>query len=133
VTVAGELQVLPLKIETCRLPVVAVAAQITLPPPSLAQLGSELTVIAKVFHPFQAVPFSSSTIMAALPVRTAQTTCPVTTNAHDGLPTPVAVPVETNAPQEAEAAGIIPRQTTHNMRNCGNRDIQKLLLNFGRA
>jgi len=39
VTVAGVLQVVPLKIATCKLPLVAVAAQITLPPPSLAQLG----------------------------------------------------------------------------------------------
>lgn len=62
----------------------AVAAQYTLPVPSLVQLGSELTTPAK--------------------------TCPVETGAQDGLPIPVALPVEMKPPQVADAAGAISGQ-----------------------
>jgi hypothetical protein len=74
------LQVVPLKIDHCKLPLVAVAAQITLPAPSLVQLGSELTAPTKLVQVVpQVVPLNSFTIMAALPLRTAQTTWSVET------------------------------------------------------
>src|ERR1700685_3720685 len=94
---------------TCMAPAV-VAAQNTLPLPSLVQLGSELTAPARLFHVPHAVPLNSLTMMADLPLRTAHATCPVETGAQDGLPMPVALPVETKLPHEAQAAGAISRQ-----------------------
>jgi hypothetical protein len=87
--------------ETSMPPVVEVAAQITEPPPLLVQLGSEVTDIARVFHPAHLVPLKSFTMIAALLVRTAQATSLVETKAHDGLPTPVFVPVEAGVLQLA--------------------------------
>jgi len=49
-------------------------------------------------------------MMADLLLRTAHATCPVETGAQDGLPMPVAVPVEMKLPHEAHAAGAISRQ-----------------------
>jgi hypothetical protein len=45
-------------------------------------------------------------MMAALPLRTAQTTWLDDTWAHDGVPNPVPVPVEMKLPQLAHAAGL---------------------------
>src|SRR5271156_3349192 len=109
-TVVGALHAVPLKIETGMPPVVAVAAQITAPAPLLVQLGSEVTDIAKVFHPAHFVPLKSFTMIAALFVRTAHATRFVEANAQDGLPTPVFAPVETGLPQLARAAGTSARQ-----------------------
>jgi hypothetical protein len=117
-TFAGTLQVVPLKIDHCKLPLVAVAAQITLPVPSLAQLGSELTVPARLVHAVpHAVPLNSFTMMAALPLRTAQTTWSVETWAQDGTPTPVPVPVEMKVPQLAHADGLRARQSGKSSRH----------------
>jgi hypothetical protein len=55
-------------------------------------------------------------MMADLPLRTAHATCPVETGAQDGLPIPVAVPVETKFPHVAHAAGAISRPVD-NIRN----------------
>jgi hypothetical protein len=55
------------------------------------------------------VPLNVFTMMADLLLRTAQATCPVETGTQDGLPSPVAVPVETKVPHEAHAAGAISR------------------------
>jgi hypothetical protein len=88
----------------------AVAAQYTLPVPSLVQLGSELTTPAKLFHAPHFVPLNSLTMMTDLPLRTAHATCPVETGAQDGLPIPVALPVEMKPPQVADAAGAISGQ-----------------------
>ncbi|SPE32422.1 hypothetical protein SBA7_1220002 [Candidatus Sulfotelmatobacter sp. SbA7] len=110
-TVAGALQMVPLKIDHSRLPLLATAAHITLPAPSLVQLGSELTVPARLVQLVpHAVPLNSFTIMAALPLRTAQTTRSVETWAQDGTPTPVPVPVEMKLPQLAHADGLRDRQ-----------------------
>jgi|SRR5271154_474963 hypothetical protein len=49
-------------------------------------------------------------MMADLLLRTAHATCPVETGAQDGLPIPVAVPVEMKLPHAAHAAGAISRQ-----------------------
>ena len=74
-TLAGALQAVPLKLDHSRLPLVAVAAQMTLPAPSLVQLGSELTAPAKLVHLApHAVPLKTLTMMADFPLRTAQTT-----------------------------------------------------------
>jgi hypothetical protein len=45
-----------------------------------------------------------------LPLRTAHATSPVETDAQDGLPIPVALPVEMKLPHVADAAGAISRQ-----------------------
>src|ERR1700687_5772697 len=66
-TFAGLLHTPPLRIDHCRLPLVAVAAQITLPAPSLVQLGLELTGPARLFHVPHVVPLNRFTITAALP------------------------------------------------------------------
>jgi hypothetical protein len=87
----------------------AVAAQYILPVPSLVQLGSELTAPAKLFHAPHFFPMNSLTMMTDLPLRTAHATCPVETGAQDGLPIPVALPVEMKPPKaptpQAPSAG----------------------------
>jgi hypothetical protein len=45
----------------------------------------------------------------------------------------VAAPVDTNAPQVAEAAEIIPSQTPHNNKNFTKRDMQSSFFKFERA
>jgi len=95
---------------------VAVAAQYTLPVPSLVQLGSELAAPAKLFHAPHFFPLNSLTMMTDLPHRTAHATCPVETGAQDGLPIPVALPVEMKPPQVADAAGAISRQADNDNR-----------------
>jgi hypothetical protein len=87
---------------------VAVAAQYTLPVPSLVQLGSELTVPAKLVHVPHAEPLNSLTMTADWLLRTAHATCPVETWAHEGLPTPVAIPVDLKLPQDPHANGHNP-------------------------
>jgi hypothetical protein len=84
--------------------------QKTLPVPSLVQLGSELTVPARLFHVPHFVPLNSLTIRAEAPLRTAHATSPVETGAQDGLPMPVAVPVEMKLPHVAHESGASPRQ-----------------------
>jgi hypothetical protein len=49
-------------------------------------------------------------MMADLPLRTAHATSKVETDAQDGLPIPVALPVEMKLPHVADAAGAISRQ-----------------------
>jgi hypothetical protein len=56
-------------------------------------------------------------MMTDLPLRTAHATCPVETGAQDGLPTPVALPVEMKPPQVADAAGAISRQADNDSRH----------------
>jgi hypothetical protein len=91
-----------------------VAAQITLPAPSLVQLGSELTVPASLDHVPHDVPLNWFTMMADAKFRTAHATRPVEACAQDGLPMPVAVPVDTKLPQLADAEGANPRQAYKN-------------------
>jgi hypothetical protein len=113
----GVLHAPPLRTVTSRPPLAAVAEQYTLPAPSLVQLGSELTVPAKLFHVPHFVPLNSLTMMTDLPLRTAHATCPAETGAQDGLPIPVAVPVEMKPPQVADAAGAISRQAENDSRH----------------
>ena len=56
-------------------------------------------------------------MMTDLPLRTAHAMCPVETGAQDGLPTPVALPVEMKPPQVADAAGAISRQADNDSRH----------------
>jgi hypothetical protein len=49
-------------------------------------------------------------MMADLPLRTAQATSSGETDAQDGLPIPVALPVEMKLPHVADAAGAISKQ-----------------------
>src|SRR6516162_4973192 len=101
----GTLHVVPLKVDTCNLPLVAVAAQITFPAPSLVQLGSDWTVPARLVHAPQVAPLNSLTMTVDRLLRTAHATWLVETSAHEGMPIPVAVPVEMKLPQLAHAAG----------------------------
>jgi hypothetical protein len=55
-------------------------------------------------------------MMADVPLRTAHATFPVETGAQDGLPKPVAVPVEMKLPQAAQERGANPRQTDKSTR-----------------
>jgi hypothetical protein len=131
-TVVGVLQAVPLKMETCRPPVVEVAAQITEPLPLLVQLGSETTEETRIFQPDHVVPLNSFTMSAALPVRTAHTTWSLETAAHDGLPIPVKVPVDTKGPQLACTQGTKAAQADKNNRYRRTRVIWELLLDsFG--
>jgi hypothetical protein len=61
VTWVGVLHTPPLRTVTWRSPLVAVAAQHTLPVPSLVQLGSELTVPARLVHVPHVEPLNSLT------------------------------------------------------------------------
>jgi hypothetical protein len=81
-----------------------------LPFPSLVQLASELTVPVRLFQVPHEVPLKVLTMMADLLLRTAHATSPVETCAQDGLPIPVAVPVEIKPPHEAHAAELISGQ-----------------------
>jgi hypothetical protein len=56
-------------------------------------------------------------MMTDLPLRTAHATGPVETGAQDGLPIPVALPVEMKPPQVADAAGAISRQADNSSRH----------------
>jgi hypothetical protein len=60
---------------------------------------------------------------AALPVRTAHTTWSLDTAAHDGLPIPVKVPVETKGPQLACVQGTKAAQADKSNRYLRNRAI----------
>src|SRR5579862_140908 len=93
----------PLKMVVNRCPLVAAAAQITSPAPLLVQLGFDATVPTRFAHVLHAVPLNSLTIIWLDPARTAQTALPVGTNAQEGLPKPVAVPVEMKLLQAADA------------------------------
>jgi hypothetical protein len=95
----------PLKTVASNFPLVAIAAQITWPEPSLVQLGFEATAPTRLVHVPQELPLSSLTIIALFPLRTAHTALPLETKAQEGLPTPVALPVEVKFPQEAQAEG----------------------------
>src|SRR5260370_9121985 len=110
-TFTGLLQIPPLRIVHCKLPLVAVAAQITLPAPSLVQLGLELTGPARLFHVPHVVPLNRFTMMADLPLRTAHATWLPETWAQDGVPIPVPVPVEVQLPQLAHSARHTARPT----------------------
>src|SRR5215469_1924592 len=87
----------------------AVAPQITSPPPLLVQDGSELTVPVRVIQVPHFVPLNTFTMSWEPPLRTAQATSSVEAKAQDGLPIAVAAPVETKLPQVAEARGTQPR------------------------
>jgi hypothetical protein len=125
VTSAGVVHVLPLNRDHCNLPLMAVAAQITLPFPSLVQLGSELTAPARVIHVPQDVPLNSLTMTAYFPLRIAHTTWLAATWAHDGVPIEVPAPVEMNFPQTAQAELL-------KLRQAGNRrkDIKRRVMEF---
>jgi hypothetical protein len=94
-------QLVPEKIATSRSPVAAVAAQKTLPVPSLVQLGADTTDPASEVQLPHFVSLYSLTIICAFALSTAQTTCSVDTWAQEGLPIPVVLPVEVKAPQLA--------------------------------
>jgi hypothetical protein len=53
---------------------------------------------------------------AEVPLRTAQATFPFEIAAQEGLPKPVAVPVEMKLPQLAQESGASPRQTDKSVR-----------------
>jgi|HubBroStandDraft_6_1064221.scaffolds.fasta_scaffold1678834_1 hypothetical protein len=72
------------------------------------QLGSELTVPARLVHVPHAEPLNSLTMIADLLLRTAHATCPVETSAQEGLPKPVTLPVEMKLPQDPHANGPNP-------------------------
>jgi hypothetical protein len=76
------------------LPVAAVAAQKTLPSPSLVQLGPDATAPVNVFHVPHVDPLNSFTIMADFSLSAAQATLFVDAVAQDGLPIPVDAPVD---------------------------------------
>ena len=116
-TFAGLLHTPPLRIVHCRLPLVAVAAQITLPARSLVHLGLELTGPARLFHVPHVVPLNRFTMMADLPLRTAHATWLPETWAQDGVPIPVPVPVGVKLPQLAHAAGPSASQTGKSSRH----------------
>jgi hypothetical protein len=105
----------------CSLPLAAVAAQITLPFPSLVQLGSELTAPGRVIQLPQEVPLNSLTMTAYFPLRIAHTTCLAATWAHDGVPIAVPAPVEMNFPQTAQAGLLSPRQTGNRSKDIRRR------------
>jgi hypothetical protein len=106
------------------LPVVEVAAHMTLPAPLLVQLGSELTVPTMLVHVPHFVPLNSLTMTAAFPLRIAHTTCPLDTSAQDGFPMPFAVPVDTKLPQLAQAEGANIRGAYKNNRQVTIRFIE---------
>jgi hypothetical protein len=122
VTSAGLLHVAPLNRDHCNLPLMAVAAQITLPFPSLVQLGSELTAPDRVVHVPQEVPLNSLTMTAYFPLRIAHTTWRVVTWAHDGVPIEVPAPVEMNF-QTAQAELLRPRQAGNRSKDITRRDM----------
>jgi hypothetical protein len=99
------------------LPVAAVAAQKTLPSPSLVQLGLDATAPVNVFHVPHVDPLNSFTIIADFSLSAAQATLFADSVAHDGLPRPVAVPVDLEV-QLARAAGgaIKPSAKNNTMR-----------------
>src|SRR5579863_1644583 len=103
-TCAGVLQFEPSKTVASIFPPVAIAAQMTPPEPLLVQLGFDAAEPDRFVH----VPhelLNSFTIRLLFPLRTAQTALPLETKAQEGLPMPVALPVEVKFPQEAHAAG----------------------------
>lgn len=116
VTFSGLLHIPPLNSVHCKFPFVAVAAQMIFPVPSFVQLGSELTAPARFVHFPHVEPLNALTMSTALPLRTAHTTEPEATWAHDGFPMPVPVPVETKLPQVADAAGHKRRHTDNSNR-----------------
>jgi hypothetical protein len=87
---------------------VAVAAQYTLPVPSLVQVGSELTVPDRLDHAPHLEPLNSLTMIVDWLLRTAHATCPVETWAQEGLPKPGTFPVEMKLPQDPQASGHNP-------------------------
>src|ERR1019366_2367491 len=103
----GVLHTPALRIDTSRSPLLAAAAQNTLPFPSLVQLGSEKTVPVRIFHVPHESPLNVLTMMADLLLRTAHATCPVMTGAQDGLPVPVRLMMKKRIHHEAHAAGAI--------------------------
>lgn len=91
-----------------RLPAVDVAAQITFPVPSAAQLGFEANAPARFVQVPHELPLNTLTAMVALLLIAAHTTTPDEALTHDGFPNPVAVPVAVNARQLPQAAGLSP-------------------------
>jgi hypothetical protein len=81
------------------------AAQITSPEPLLVQLGLDATEPGRLVHVPHEVPLNSLTINVLFPLRTAHTALPLGTKAQEGLPMPVALPVEVKLLQEAHADG----------------------------
>src|SRR5580704_16069825 len=65
-------------------------------------------------------------MIAACPLRTAQATRPAETGAQDGLPTPLAVPVDTKLPQLAHAEGANTRAACKNSKQTMIRFIDLL-------
>jgi hypothetical protein len=79
-----------------------------LPVPSLVQVGSELTVPARLAHVPHREPLNSLTMIVDWLPRTAHATCPVETWAQEGLPKPATLPVEMKLPQDPHANGHNP-------------------------
>jgi hypothetical protein len=82
-------------------PLVARAAQIAFPLPSVAQLGAEVIAPASFVHPVQLVPSNWLTSMAFVKPRAAQTAFPPGIGAQDGSEFTVVLPVEVNGPHAA--------------------------------
>jgi hypothetical protein len=111
----------PLRIATSREPVAAVAVQNTFPAPSLVQDGLEATAPVSTFHDPHFVPLYSFTIMADFSLKTAQATCSLDTDAHEGLPMPVVVPVEEKPVQLACERGTMMKVTIRAVDKCKRR------------
>jgi hypothetical protein len=108
-TVVRALHVVPLNFVSTSAPVVPMAAQNAFPDPSPVQLGADAMIPAMLFQPPQVLVVNSSTIIVSERPRAAQTTLLLASEAHDGSPITVVVPIDTKLLQLARAKGAIGR------------------------